>query len=141
MTGRKRSCRPAFDVACGAGAILNPLALHVGSRGHVVGIEQSPEMVASARVAAGTAQNIQVQYAPAEEFKSTRAADAMIFCYTHDVLQNPRALANLFAQARPNARIALAGLCLLPGWGAPVNAWVLWRARNYLTTWHGLREP
>ena len=64
-----------------------------------------------------------------------------MLCYTHDVLHSPAALANLFAQARPGARIAVAGLCLLPWWGAPVNAWVAGGARHYLTTWQGLRRP
>ena len=130
-----------FDVACGAGAMVCTLARRVGPRGHVIGIEQSPEMAALALAAAADAPNVQVLCDPVESFVSPQRADALAFCYTHDVLQNPQALANLFAQARPGARIVVAGLCLLPWWGAPVNAWVLWGARNYLTTWQGLREP
>ncbi len=130
-----------FDVACGAGAILGALACRVGPRGHVVGIEQSPEMAALARTAAGDAPNVQVLCDPVEVFVSPQPADALICCYTHDVFQNPAALAHLFAQVRPGARVAVAGLCLLPWWGAPVNAWMLWGARNYLTTWNGLRAP
>ena len=57
------------------------------------------------------------------------------------MLQNPHALNNLFAQARPCARVVATGLCLLPWWGAPANAWAIWGARNYVTTWHGLRKP
>lgn len=136
-----RSGETVFDVACGAGAILSTLACHVGPRGCVVGIEQSPEMAAQARVSAHGALNVQVLCNPVESFSSPRPADALVLCYTHDVLQNPQALANLFAQARPGARVAVAGMCLLPWWGAPVNAWVLWGARHYLTTWHGLRKP
>lgn len=130
-----------FDVACGAGAILGDLASQVGSRGHVIGIEQSPEMALLARAASSDLANVQVVCDPVESFRAPLAADALAFCYTHDVLQSPRALANLFAQARPGARVAVAGLCLLPWWGAPANAWVLWGARNYLTTWRGLRKP
>lgn len=130
-----------FDVACGAGAILDELAQCVGPHGHVVGIEQSPEMAALARKAAHSAPNVRVLCDPVQSFISPLPADALVFCYTHDVLQSPHALANLFAQVQPGARIAVAGLCLLPWWGAPANAWVLWSARNYLTTWHGLRRP
>lgn len=101
----------AFDIACGAGAILRGLSWRVGPRGRV------------------------------ETFRSPTSADAAILCYTHDVLQSPQALANLFAQLRPGARVSVAGLCLLPAWGMPVNAWVLWGARRYLTTWRGLRAP
>lgn len=130
-----------FDVACGAGAILSTLAWQVEPRGRVVGIEQSPEMAALARLSAEAASNVSVLCDAVEHFSSPQPADALVFCYTHDVLQNPQALANLFAQARPGARVAVAGLCLLPWWGAPINAWVLWRARHSLTTWHGLRKP
>ena len=130
-----------FDVACGAGATLGELARRVGPGGRVVGIEQSPEMAALARAAADGSANVQVLCDPLERFRSPYPADALLFCYTHDVLQSPPALSNLFAQARPRARIAAAGLCLLPWWGALANAWVIWRARNYLTTWHGLRRP
>ncbi len=136
-----RSGETVFDVACGAGAMLGALASRVGPRGHVVGIEQSPEMAALAFAAAGGAPNVQLRCDPVESFVSPQRADALALCYTHDVLQNPQALANLFTQARPGARVAVAGLCLLPWWGTPVNAWMLWGARRYLTTWHGLREP
>lgn len=136
-----RPGQTVFDVACGAGATLDALVRKVGPDGQVVGIEQSPEMASLARAAAGEQANVQVLCDPIEQFRSPYAADALLLCYTHDVLQSPAALANLFAQARPGARIALAGLCLLPWWGVVANAWVLWRARHYLTTWRGLRSP
>lgn len=130
-----------FDVACGAGAILRELSLRVGPGGRVVGVEQSPAMAALARQASAGCDNVCILCEPVESFRASVRADAVIFCYTHDVLQSPRALENLFAQVRPGARVSVAGLCLLPLWGAPVNAWVLWGARHYLTTWRGLRAP
>ena len=136
-----KSGETVFDVACGAGATLDELARQVGPQGRVIGIEQSPEMAALARAAAGGSENVQVLCDPVETFSSPHRADALLFCYTHDVLQSAPALSNLFAQTRMGARIAVAGLCLLPWWGALANAWVLWRARDYLTTWRGLREP
>jgi len=136
-----KSGETVFDVACGAGATLGELARRVGPCGRVIGIEQSPEMAALACAAADDKANVQVLCDPAESFSAAHPADAVLFCYTHDVLQSPHALSNLFSQARPRARIAVAGLCLLPWWGAAGNAWVIWRARNYLTTWRGLRAP
>lgn len=130
-----------FDVGCGAGAILGALSECVGPRGCVLGIEQCPEMAALASQAAGDCGNVRVLCEPVETFRSPVVADAAILCYTHDVLQSPQALANLFAQLRPGARVSVAGFCLLPFWGAPVNAWALWRARHYLTTWRGLQAP
>ena len=130
-----------FDLACGAGAILAALSERVGPQGQVFGIEQSPEMAAQASQAAAGCANVRVLCEPVETFRSPAMADAAILCYTHDVLQSPQALANLLAQLRPGARISVAGFCLLPAWGAPVNAWALWRARHYLSTWRGLRAP
>lgn len=130
-----------IDVACGTGAMLHELASRVGMRGRVIAVEQSPAMARLAQAASDGQPNIEVHNSPVESFTSSRRADALVFCYTHDVLQNPAALNNLFAHARPGARVAVAGLCLLPWWGAPVNAWVAWGARHYLTTWRGLRCP
>ena len=130
-----------FDIACGAGATLRGLSRRVGPRGRVFGVEQCPEMVERAIDASGGCDNARVLCEPVETFQAPMLADAAILCYTHDVLQSPQALANLFAQLRPGARVSLAGLCLLWTWGMPVNAWVRWRARRYLTTWRGLRAP
>jgi SAM-dependent methyltransferase len=130
-----------FDVCCGAGAILVDLAACVGPQGRVIGIEQSPAMAALARQQISGIAQAEVLVAPAETFASRRRADALVFIYAHDVQQSPAALANVFSQARPGARVVAVGLCLLPWWALPVNAWVLWGARHYLTTWHGLKRP
>ena len=39
------------------------------------------------------------------------------------------------------ARIAVAGAKLTSWWLAPLNLWVLWRARRYLTTYDHLQIP
>lgn len=130
-----------FDVACGAGAMLADLASRVGAQGRVLGIEQSPQMAALARQAASGIEQIEVLVAPVQSFVARQRADALAFVYTHDVQQSEQALANVFAQARPGARVVVAGLQLLPWWGLPINAWVVWGARHYLTTWRGLRHP
>ena len=136
-----RSGETVFDVACGAGAMLPELARRVGPQGRVIGIEQSPQMAALSRRAAIAVGHVEVHACPVEEFVAPRPADALVFVYAHDVQQNPAALRTVFAQARPGARVVATGLCLLPWWGLPINAWVLWGARHYLTTWHGLRRP
>ena len=130
-----------FDVACGAGAMLPDMAARVGPQGRVIGIEQSPPMAALARAANRDIANVEVHVCPVENFVAPRPADALVFMYAHDVQQSPAALGQVLAQARPGARVVAAGLCLLPWWHLPINAWVLWGARHYLTTWHGLRRP
>ena len=136
-----RPGQTVFDVACGAGATLLALSDAVGPGGRVIGIEQSSDMAALARKAADGRANVEVICDSVATFRAPLQADAVLCCYTHDVLQDPAALDHLFAQVRPGARVAVAGLCLAPWWLTPANAWVLWGARMYLTTWRGLRCP
>jgi SAM-dependent methyltransferase len=132
------------DVACGTGAALPLLAAAVGPQGHVVGIEQSPEMLALARrrlAAAGLSARVTLVETAAQGAVLPRRADALLFCYTHDVLQTPAALRAVFAAARTGTRVAVAGMQFLPWWGGPVNLWLRLRARQYVTTFAGMRKP
>jgi arsenite methyltransferase len=134
-----------FDVACGTGIMLPDLASRVGPRGHVVGIEQSPEMIAIANERVrreGAGVNVRLVAASAENARLEHRADALLFFYTHDVFQSQAALENLFRSARPGARVVAAGARFLPWWwAAPLNLWTAIRARRYLTTYRGLRRP
>jgi len=134
-----------YDVACGTGAVLPALAQKVGAAGRVIGIEQSPDMAgrAAARFpGAVLPPNVELLITAAEEVRPSMPADALLFCYTHDVLQSPSALDNLLAHARPGARVAVLGLRLLPWWwGAPINLWNMWCGRHYRSTGRGMRAP
>ena len=135
----------AFDVACGTGATLCALAAKVGSRGQVVGIEHSPDMAAVAReriAAAELSDRVVLVESEVENAVLPFQANALLFCYTHDVLQSPAALQNIFRYAAPGARVAVVGARLQPWWwAAPINFWVCMRGWRYLTTFRGLREP
>jgi arsenite methyltransferase len=140
-----RSGETVCDVACGTGAALPELARRVGIGGRVIGIEPSPEMArrAAGRFAGGALPpNVDILLASAEEARLETRADALLFSFTHDVLQSARAVDNILAHARPGARIAVLGMCLLPWWwGGPINLWKLWSGRRYLTTYAGLSAP
>ena len=132
-----------FDVACGTGAAIPLLCRRLGPGGQVVGIEQSPEMaaLARARLAACGCRATLIQES-AQEFMTALRADAILFTYTHDVLQSGEALDNLVRHANPGCRVAVAGVRFLPwSWGFAINAVTAWRTRRYLTTYRGLREP
>jgi ubiquinone/menaquinone biosynthesis C-methylase UbiE len=133
------------DVACGTGPMLSELGRSVGRRGRVFGIEQSPEMLAVARerlAREGAASNVTLVEASVEDARLEFEADALLFFYTHDVLQSPEALANLFRAARPGARVVSAGARFRAWpWAAPLNLWTAVRARRYLTTYNGLSCP
>ena len=139
-----RAGETVLDVACGTGATLPVLARLVGATGRVIGIEHCPEMAVHARRRIdqhGFEDRASVIIAPVETVNIPTQADALLFCYTHDVLQSTAALANLFHAAKPGARIAVVGAKLVPWWFAPVNLWTCIRGRKYLTTFKGFSEP
>jgi len=131
------------DVAAGTGLSFPLLMEGVGSTGHLIAIEHSPEMMALARrrVEAAGWRNVTLIETAVEAAEIGVAADALLFHFTHDVLQSPTALSRLFKCTRPGARVAVAGAKLTSWWLAPLNLWVMFSARNYLTTYAGLRQP
>lgn len=132
-----------IDVGCGTGLSLPQLRAAVGARGQVVGIEQSPDMIARARqrVAARRWRNLALICAPAERAHWQGEADAALFHFTHDLLQRPEAVAKALAMLRPGARVVATGLCWAPRWALAVNAGVYLAARRSVTTLAGLDRP
>lgn len=99
-------------------------------------LQQARERIRQARLAQVVLIESSMEDAPLQG-----AFDAVLFNYTHDVLQSPRALANVFAHVRPGARVVAAGVKHPPAWLFPLR-WVrLWKARRYLTTYRGLERP
>lgn len=134
-----------FDIACGTGPTLALLAARVAPTGRVVGVELSPPMAVQARrriAAANVGACVEVIESAVEALRCSQAADAILFCYTHDVLQSPAAIERLIESARPGARFVLLGMKTLPWWwGWPANVFNLYRARSYLTTFTNLDRP
>jgi len=132
-----------LDVACGTGLSFPGLPSAVGDSGRIVGVELSPAMahLARARVAAAGWQNVSVIESPVEEADLPGPFDAVLFNFTHDVLQSPGALARIFAATRPGARVAASGSKLLSRWLEPANIFVRRINAPYMTTFAGLRHP
>ena len=132
-----------LDVGCGTGLSFALLASAVGADGRVVGVELSPAMagLARERVAEAGWTNVRVVEAAVEDAALPGPFDAVLFNFTHDVLQSPVALARIFATVRPGARVAVSGSRLLPRWLEPVNALVRRMNAPYMTTFAGLRRP
>ncbi len=132
-----------LDVGCGTGLCCGPLREKVGSRGGVVGIEESPQMVALARehIACEGWDNVTVVQAPAEEAQVGLAADAALFCAVHDILQSPSALRNVMATLRPGAWVAAGG----GKWAAPMmvalNSMVSMLHAPYVRSFSGFDRP
>jgi ubiquinone/menaquinone biosynthesis C-methylase UbiE len=132
-----------IDVGCGTGLSLPLLHRAVGAAGHVVGIEQCPEMLAQARdcVRQHRWRNVTLIQSPAEDAALACRADAALFHFTHDILREPRALANVTAALRPGARVAASGLQWANVWAWPLNLFVLGAALHSVSSLEGLNRP
>ncbi len=123
-----------LDVGAGTGLSYAPLLEAVGGRGRVLAFEHSPEMFARAadRVARERWRNVWQVQAPAQTVQLPEPADAVLFNYVHDITRSPEAVDNILRQARPGARIAMAGMKFFPWWCGPLNllAWLKNRPYN-----------
>jgi len=133
----------ALDIGCGTGLSFSFLVEAVGSHGHVIGIDQSPEMLAQARTLIERSgwSNVTLVNAPAAVAKFREEADAALFHYTHDIMRESVALKNVIAHLRPGARIVAVGIKWAPWWNLPVNLIVFRRAWRFTTTFDGLGAP
>lgn len=115
-----------LDVGCGTGLSLELLRNAAGPESMIYGFDQSPDMLAFAkqRVAKAGWSNVQLHECCAQELTLPEKVDALFFHYTHDILRSPTAIDNLLRQARPGARVAIAGIKFFPWWLAPLNLWV-----------------
>jgi demethylmenaquinone methyltransferase/2-methoxy-6-polyprenyl-1,4-benzoquinol methylase len=122
-----------LDVGCGTGLSLAMLRAAVGDAGRVYGFDQSPEMLdfARRRIDAAGWRNVDVQEVAAQQLALPEPVDALLFHYTHDILRSPEAIARLLACARPQARVAIAGIKYFPRWLAPLNLWVYLKNYGY----------
>jgi len=131
-----------LDLACGTGLSFEALRAGVGASGHVLGIEQSPEMIERAhqRVRQHRWRNVRLIAAPVEAAQIGVTADAALFHFTHDVLRRPEAVANVLRHLRPGARIVASGL-KWAGRRSPVNLLVWPAALHSVTSLEGLGRP
>jgi arsenite methyltransferase len=138
-----QSGQTVLDVACGTGLSFALLRAGVGEDGRVIGAELSPHMMQRARARCEREgwRNVTLIESDMVSVELPAPLDAILFNFTHDVIQSPRALQRIFAAARPGARIAVAGVKYAPWWLAPLNPLVRLRARPYLTTYAGLEAP
>jgi ubiquinone/menaquinone biosynthesis C-methylase UbiE len=131
-----------IDVACGTGLNFPALEARIGGAGRILGVDLSSAMLelARGRVLAEGWDNVTLIEAPVEE-AALETADAALFSFTHDVLQSPRAVANVVAHLRPEACVSSVGAKYGARWNVLVNLFVRRAARPYVTTFDGLDRP
>jgi demethylmenaquinone methyltransferase/2-methoxy-6-polyprenyl-1,4-benzoquinol methylase len=131
------------DVGCGTGLCFERLQAKVGSRGGVIGVDESPDMLALAalRVAHAGWRNVTLVHASAQHAILPVVADAALFCAVHDVLQSRPALANIVAQLRPRGWVAAAGGRFAPRWMVGPNLLVRAAHSPYVRSFDGFDRP
>ena len=131
-----------LDVGAGTGLSYALLRDAVGQSGRVLAFEQSPEMFAQAQARAAREgwSDVWQVCVSAQAVQLPQAPDALLFNYTHDICRSPEAIANLMRQAKPGARVAMAGMKFFPWWTGPLNllAWAKNRPYNACAAdlWH-----
>jgi trans-aconitate methyltransferase len=100
-----------LDVGCGTGLCFPRLQSKIGADGHIIGIDESPDMldVARGHIADSGWENVTLITAPVDEAEIPVVADAALFSAVHDILQSQPALDNVLAHLRPGAWVAAAG--------------------------------
>jgi ubiquinone/menaquinone biosynthesis C-methylase UbiE len=132
-----------LDIGCGTGLTFPLIEKRVGPDGRVVGVDLSPDMLtaAGARVDRAGWSNVTLIEASAEEAELPFQVDAVVSVLTHDVMRSRRALDNIVRQTKTCGRIAVTGAKWAPRWAVPVNAYVWYLARQYVTTFEGFDRP
>jgi len=130
-----------LDAGCGTGWCFPALAAGVGPEGRIVAFDPSPEMLAQAGERPTPGTRVDLIHATGEEVRLPLAVDAILFSYTHDVIRSRRALENLFAQARPGARVAATSTKLYAPWLFPANWYLRLTHRAYITNFDSFAAP
>ncbi len=130
-----------LDVACGSGFSFASILQAIGTEGRLLAFDHSPELLAIAE-GRNRSKNVTLIKATAEQISLNGIRpDALLFSYTHDVLQSELALDNLLSQAAPGARVALCGSVLWPAWAWPVNWYLRATHRRYITNMENFDRP
>lgn len=131
------------DAACGTGANFETILEGIGSNGRLIGFDLSPEMLAlaEARIGSQAMHQVTLIETAAEEVMLAGQVDAVLFSFTHDVLQSETALGNITRQLRPGARVAAVGVKRPAAWNLPLAAAVWLLSRGYVTRTANLSYP
>jgi SAM-dependent methyltransferase len=132
-----------LDVGCGTGLSFAALERCVGPRGHIVGVDPSPDMLVRAvqRITLHRWRNVELMRAGAADAPLEGRADAALFHFTHDVLRDPAALGHVLEHLKPGAHVAATGLQWAPPWLPATNAFVLGAALYSVSSLDGLDRP
>jgi demethylmenaquinone methyltransferase/2-methoxy-6-polyprenyl-1,4-benzoquinol methylase len=138
-----RPGQAVLDAGCGTGWCIPRLADLIGPNGTVIAFDPSPDMlrIASTRLPATSATRAFLIEASAETVALPQPVDAVLFSYTHDLINSRAALENVLRQARPGARVAATSTKLYARWLFPANWYLKVSHRKYITNFENFEAP
>lgn len=107
-----------LDLGCGTGLSFGPLEACVGEEGRIIGLDQSPEMLARAehRVSRSGWRNVRLIAANATEARlQPESVDAVLCCLAHDLATSRQAMQRAVSALRAGGRFVVAGVKLRSG--------------------------
>lgn len=130
-----------LDVGCGTGLCFAELQAKLGPSGRIVGIDESPAMLALARERAEAAgwENIMLIESRVEDADIPVTADAALFCAVHDIQKSLPALARVFAHLAPGAQVVAGGGKFTSMMGLNIQVAAL--HQPYVRSFTGFRRP
>jgi trans-aconitate methyltransferase len=132
-----------LDLGCGSGLCFALLEARIGPQGRIVGIDQSPQMLAlaRARLDAQVWGNVTLIESSVERAEIPVVADTALFCAAHDILQSADALDKVFGHVRHAGWVAAGGGKWAPPWMAALNP-MLWAIHSpHITSFEGFDRP
>jgi ubiquinone/menaquinone biosynthesis C-methylase UbiE len=138
-----RPGQTVLDAGCGTGWCIPRLAERIGPSGTVIAFDPSPDMlrIAGTRLPATSGPKVSLIEASAETVALPAPVDAILFSYTHDLINSRTALENVLRQARPGARVAATSTKLYAPWLFPANWYLEISHRKYITNFENFAAP
>ena len=89
-----------LDVGCGTGLAFALMEEAIGLQGHIIAIDQSPDMLAAARdrVEVNSWPNVSLIQSSVEEAEIPDRVDAALFAFSHDIYGRPALSRTLFSE-------------------------------------------
>lgn len=123
-----------LDLGCGTGLSFPLIEQAIGSDGHIIGVELSPEMLLSARqkIEHFCWENITLIEGNSENVLIPRQVDAVFMYFTPHVTASHSSISRALDALKHGGSIASAGARRADGLkGIPFNVWFQWRYRTW----------
>jgi SAM-dependent methyltransferase len=132
-----------LDVGCGTGLCFPFIEERIGPTGRLVGLDLCPEMLEQAKEQARAEgwRNVTLVTGDIADTGIRGNFDAVLFSFTHDLLQSPAAVENVFRHLRDGAHVASVGPVWAPWWAPGLSILLALELAPYVTTFDGLDRP